>query len=62
MSVLKAELRLKSGILQVRQGDLTEEQVDAIVNAANSRLQHGGSVAGAIVRPGGSVIQDESDK
>jgi O-acetyl-ADP-ribose deacetylase (regulator of RNase III) len=43
------------------QGDLTAEKVDAIVNAANSRLQHGGGVAGAIVRRGGSAIQEESD-
>ncbi len=42
--------------------DLTERDVDAIVNAANSNLQHGGGVAGAIVRKGGQVIQDESDK
>jgi O-acetyl-ADP-ribose deacetylase (regulator of RNase III) len=42
--------------------DLTERDVDAIVNAANSRLQHGGGVAGAIVRKGGRVIQDESDR
>ena len=42
--------------------DLTERDVDAIVNAANSRLQHGGGVAGAIVRKGGQVIQDESDR
>lgn len=43
------------------QGDLTEENVDAIVNAANSYLKHGGGVAGAIVRKGGDIIQKESD-
>jgi O-acetyl-ADP-ribose deacetylase (regulator of RNase III) len=43
------------------QGDITVEKVDAIVNAANSRLQHGGGVAGAIVRAGGFSIQEESD-
>ena len=43
------------------QGDITERDTDAIVNAANSHLQHGGGVAGAIVRKGGQVIQDESD-
>jgi len=42
--------------------DLTERDVDAIVNAANSHLQHGGGVAGAIVRKGGRIIQDESDR
>ena len=43
------------------QGDITTEPVDAIVNAANSRLQHGGGVAAAIARRGGPVIQAESD-
>lgn len=47
--------------LQLVQGDLTEERVDAIVNAANAHLQHGAGVAGAIVRRGGSKIQAESD-
>jgi len=43
-------------------GDITERNTDAIVNAANSYLKHGGGVAAAIVRKGGSTIQDESDK
>ena len=53
--ITKTTLRLVSA-------DLTERDVDAIVNAANSSLQHGGGVAGAIVRKGGRIIQDESDK
>lgn len=47
--------------LQLVQGDITQEQVDAIVNAANAHLQHGGGVAAVIVRAGGRVIQEESD-
>ncbi|MCX5807992.1 MAG: macro domain-containing protein [Proteobacteria bacterium] len=48
--------------VSIIRGDLTESNVDAIVNAANSHLQHGGGVAGAIVRKGGSIIQEESNK
>lgn len=48
--------------LQIAQGDLTAEAVDAIVNAANRYLQHGGGVAGAISHRGGPVIQAESDE
>jgi len=44
-----------------KKGDLTEETSEAIVNAANGRLAHGGGVAGAISRNGGPTIQDESD-
>jgi putative ATPase len=47
--------------LSLERGDLTEAAVDAIVNAANSQLQHGGGVAGAIARRGGPAIQAESD-
>lgn len=42
--------------------DITEQRVDAVVNAANSRLQHGGGVAWAIVEKGGWSIQEESDR
>ena len=47
--------------LQLVEGDLTQEDVDAIVNAANAQLQHGGGVAGAILRRGGREIQTESN-
>ncbi|QBI20594.1 macro domain-containing protein [Egibacter rhizosphaerae] len=43
------------------QGDLTAQHVDAIVNAANEQLQHGGGVAAAIAKAGGHDIQRESD-
>jgi O-acetyl-ADP-ribose deacetylase len=46
----------------LRKGDLTEAQVDAIVNAANNDLILGGGVAGAIRAKGGPSIQAECDK
>lgn len=49
-------------IIRLVSGDITEREVDAIVNAANSYLKHGGGVAGVIVRKGGEIIQEESDK
>lgn len=45
----------------LQQGDLTEMDVDAVVNAANNDLQLGGGVAGAIRRKGGADIQRECD-
>ena len=50
-----------SATLEICQGDITTLKVDAIVNAANVDLQHGGGVAFAIVRKGGAIIQSESD-
>lgn len=49
-------------VLRLKHGDLTEERVDVIVNAANANLVHGGGVAAAIVRRGGNVIQEESHR
>lgn len=47
-------------VLTLIHGDLTTQQVDAIVNAANPRLRHGGGVAAIILRRGGLVINKES--
>jgi O-acetyl-ADP-ribose deacetylase (regulator of RNase III) len=48
--------------IEVLQADITKLEVDAIANAANTELKHGGGVAGAIVRAGGREIQQESDR
>jgi O-acetyl-ADP-ribose deacetylase (regulator of RNase III) len=47
--------------IHILQGDLTEQDADAVVNAANNDLQLGGGVAGAIRRKGGPAIQEECD-
>lgn len=60
-TVLKEHIFPAGQIIQVVQGDITTEQVDAIVNAANEHLQHGGGVAWAISKKGGAAIQQESD-
>ncbi len=57
-----SEKNIQGKRLRLVVGDITERDVDAIVNAANSYLKHGGGVAGAIVKKGGQIIQDESDK
>jgi O-acetyl-ADP-ribose deacetylase (regulator of RNase III) len=63
MNVCLLQKEIVSGkFISLIKGDITEERVDAVVNAANSYLQHGGGVAGAIVREGGQIIQQESDR
>jgi O-acetyl-ADP-ribose deacetylase len=47
--------------LQVLQPDVTELELDAITNAANTQLRHGGGVAAAIARAGGPEVQRESN-
>jgi O-acetyl-ADP-ribose deacetylase (regulator of RNase III) len=61
MEIIEERLLTTTRVRVIR-GDITEAPVDAIVNAANSHLRHGGGVAGAIVRKGGSIIQEESDR
>ena len=61
MSVIHQSFTLAAGRrLDICQGDLTQEPVDAIVNAANERLMHGGGIAAAIARAGGPVLEQES--
>jgi O-acetyl-ADP-ribose deacetylase len=49
-------------VIEVLDTDITRLDVDAIANAANTRLIHGGGVAGAISRAGGPQVQRESDE
>src|SRR5512145_3357384 len=60
-SVLVEKIFPSGQSLQIVQGDITIEEVDAIVNAANEQLAHGGGVAWAISKKGGPKIQEESD-
>jgi O-acetyl-ADP-ribose deacetylase (regulator of RNase III) len=57
-----AELHIPGGLFQVVQGNLLLEPVDAIVNAANGMLAHGGGVAGIISRAAGPALQEESER
>jgi len=53
---------IKNTELEVIKGDITQIDVEAIVNAANNQLQMGGGVAGAISKKGGSAVQEEANK
>jgi O-acetyl-ADP-ribose deacetylase (regulator of RNase III) len=56
------DVKIGDRLLELVEGDITEMDTDAIVNAANDRLILGGGVAGAIRRKGGPQIQAECDR
>jgi len=56
------KVNFENRVLELLEGDITEMQTDAIVNAANAQLILGGGVAGAIRKKGGPKIQAECDK
>lgn len=58
----KITLQLEGTILEILEGDITEMEVEAIVNPANEELQLGAGVAGAILEKGGQTIQDECNR
>jgi O-acetyl-ADP-ribose deacetylase (regulator of RNase III) len=58
--MVRMEARVKNTIISLNEGDITEVEADAIVNAANNQLWMGGGVAGAIKRKGGQEIEDEA--
>jgi len=61
-SILKCKYATEKGVsIKCMCGDLTTEKTGAIVNAANSQLQHISGLAGAILKKGGDIIQIESD-
>jgi O-acetyl-ADP-ribose deacetylase len=55
----KGEINYKGCIIKVRQNDITDEPVDAIVNPANSELTNEGGAAKAIEDAGGRVVRDQ---
>jgi len=56
------KVKVNNTVLELVQGDITDQTTDAIVNAANAALQMGGGVAGAIRRKGGPAIQAECNR
>jgi len=62
MSELRICVTLENTQLEIVEGDITELEIDAIVNPANEELQLGGGVAGAIRERGGPAIQEECNR
>jgi len=60
--VFAMSVKIGETLIELVKGDITELNVECIVNAANSMLKMGGGVAGAIRRKGGRKIQEECDK
>lgn len=60
--VLHREVGRQGGEFLIVRGNLLDEPVDAVVNAANGRLAHGGGVAGVLSRAAGPALQAESDR
>jgi O-acetyl-ADP-ribose deacetylase (regulator of RNase III) len=56
------KVKINNTVVELVQGDITEQATDAIVNAANTALQMGDGVGGAIRRRGGSIIQEECNR
>ncbi len=54
------KVKIGSTTISIDRGDITEAEVDAVVNAANAELWMGAGVAGAIKRKGGTVIEEEA--
>ena len=53
-------LRIGQTVITIERGDITDAQVDAVVNAANTTLAMGAGVAGALKRKGGVIIEEEA--